>query len=720
MAFMDEVFVHSRLIDESEIKKTKAFTTLPVRIHERNDIADAASSSLLRDWGYYMHDGLEKKALTSPSKLGNLCAFAYSEALPERLAIVTYMTDLGLIHDDAPEAMHIHDATNEHRDFEASLDIHSTKSPQKGSRAARLKRLTAQMLVDVIHIDREMGMEMLEMYQKEWLAVVEKPDVPGFNSLDNYYKYCSGNFGLRAYWPIVEFSIGFKVPDQEKILVEHIFDPVNEALMLTTDYWSWDREYEEFQCFGHRLVNAVDVISKMKALSISHAQQVVRERMMECEKMYVERKTELFRKYPDISLNLRRWVEIAGCVISGTHYWAPSWCRATAEIRLTSGETLPDERSTEESKTSSNASRSSSSFVDTDYKSAGARLPEADSVSSVRSLNDKSNNEKNFNITSPIKQLFDAVYRGEQQRNLPVVKNHWYKPGNAAIVAPSQYICGMPSKGVRSTLIDGLDTWFQVPSESLEVVEEVVNLLHNASLLLDDIEDNSPLRRGSPAAHTIFVQKARKFSNPDAVDMLLEELEHLYLGQSWDLYWKYNLSCPTEKEYLNMIDNKTGGMFRMLLKLMQAESPSTFFSNFDHLMFLLGRFFQIRDDYMNLQSGYYSDQKGFCEDLDEGKFSYPIVYCLEHHPKFKDHIIGIFRQRPTFTNQIITPLSHESKMHIIEILKSTGTLKAVLKHLQQIEADIEAQLDRLEAVTGEKNPILRLLLIRLSMKFIQQ
>jgi ophiobolin F synthase len=190
-------------------------------------------------------------------------------------------------------------------------------------------------------------------------------------------------------------------------------------------------------------------------------------------------------------------------------------------------------------------------------------------------------------------------------------------------------------------LIEALNVCFQAPQNSVKAVEQLIRLLHNASLILNDIEVNSPLRRGKAATHLIFgqsqainstnfmlvrvVQEARKLSNSQAVDILLQELERLYLGQSWDLFWKHNLISPTEKAYINMVDSKTGGMFRMLLRLMDGESGHVAKCDVERLVqlvVLLGRFFQVRDDYMNLRSGIYAEQKGFCEDLDEGKFSY--------------------------------------------------------------------------------------------------
>ncbi len=46
--------------------------------------------------------------------------------------------------------------------------------------------------------------------------------------------------------------------------------------------------------------------------------------------------------------------------------------------------------------------------------------------------------------------------------------------------------------------------WFKVSPDETAVIKKVVNLLHGASLMLDDIEDSSDLRRGKPATHTVF------------------------------------------------------------------------------------------------------------------------------------------------------------------------------------------------------------------------
>jgi geranylgeranyl diphosphate synthase, type III len=44
-----------------------------------------------------------------------------------------------------------------------------------------------------------------------------------------------------------------------------------------------------------------------------------------------------------------------------------------------------------------------------------------------------------------------------------------------------------------------------------------------------------------------------------------------------DLFWRDSLTCPTEEEYVEMVNNKTGGLLRLAVKLMQACSPSNMF-----------------------------------------------------------------------------------------------------------------------------------------------
>lgn len=112
---------------------------------------------------------------------------------------------------------------------------------------------------------------------------------------------------------------------------------------------------------------------------------------------------------------------------------------------------------------------------------------------------------------------------------------------------------------------------------------------------VDDVEDNSLLRRGVPVAHSIFgtaqtinsanyvyfgaLQELLKLGNPAAIQIYTDELCNLHRGQGMDLFWRDTLTCPSEDDYLEMVGNKTGGLFRLAVKLMQAESKSNMYDS---------------------------------------------------------------------------------------------------------------------------------------------
>lgn len=60
------------------------------------------------------------------------------------------------------------------------------------------------------------------------------------------------------------------------------------------------------------------------------------------------------------------------------------------------------------------------------------------------------------------------------------------------------------------------------------------------------------------------------------------------------------------KDYIIMVDNKTAGFFRLVLRMMAAEASVPMSLEKEetllHFITLLGRYYQIRDDYQNLVS----------------------------------------------------------------------------------------------------------------------
>lgn len=83
------------------------------------------------------------------------------------------------------------------------------------------------------------------------------------------------------------------------------------------------------------------------------------------------------------------------------------------------------------------------------------------------------------------------------------------------------------------------------------------------------------------------------------------------------------------------------------------------------LVNIIGLLFQIRDDYMNLSSTEYTENKGLCEDLTEGKFSYPIIHSIRANPQNRQ-LINILKQKTT---------DDEVKKYAVKYMESTGSFE---------------------------------------------
>lgn len=283
-------------------------------------------------------------------------------------------------------------------------------------------------------------------------------------------------------------------------------------------------------------------------------------------------------------------------------------------------------------------------------------------------------------------------------------------------MGPFEYLNEQRGKDFRSQLIAAFNAWLEVPPASIEVITKVVGMLHTASLLIDDVEDNSLLRRGLPVAHSLFgvpqtinsanyvyfcaLEELQKLRNPACVAVFSDELVNLHRGQGMDLFWRDTLTCPTEDEYLEMVGNKTGGLFRLGIKLMQAESgrsgaaaESAGRTPIDcvPLINLIGLIFQIRDDYQNLRSAEYSDNKGLAEDLTEGKFSFPVIHAVRADPSDL-RLLNILRQRTA---------DDEVKRYAVAHMEAAGSFDYTRAVLDVLVARARRVAEDIERVAAE-------------------
>ncbi|KAL4956498.1 isoprenoid synthase domain-containing protein [Aspergillus filifer] len=253
---------------------------------------------------------------------------------------------------------------------------------------------------------------------------------------------------------------------------------------------------------------------------------------------------------------------------------------------------------------------------------------------------------------------------------------------------------------MRDKFIDTLNLWLHVSPGSLQRIKDIVQMLYNASLMLDDVEDISSLRRGQPATH-IFYGPSQTVNSANFVYVkTVHEITRLHNPKCMEIFID---SYPL---------NHTGGLFRLMLRLLEAESlislPSSLLLS--RLLTLTGRYYQIRDDYLNLTSEDYTSKKGFCKDLDKGKLSLPLIHLLKHTAHPGRFLTAIYK-RPLGSE---THLQPEIKTAILAGMEEAGSFEYTRDVLRYLHAELIKQLNDAEDKLG-RNTGARMLLLGLGL-----
>jgi len=185
-----------------------------------------------------------------------------------------------------------------------------------------------------------------------------------------------------------------------------------------------------------------------------------------------------------------------------------------------------------------------------------------------------------------------------------------------------------------------------------------VELVHNFSLIHDDIEDHSPLRRGRPTiwkkwgipqaintgdamfalAHLEAIRLSKTVSPSialKAVEILQSTCLHLTQGQYLDLSYESKNDLTIE-DYWQMVEGKTAALMAACTKLgaMVAnldDNKSTFYHKFG---WMLGMAFQVQDDLLGIWGNSSLTGKSSQSDLVTGKITLPVLYGLSKGGKF--------------------------------------------------------------------------------------
>ncbi len=239
-------------------------------------------------------------------------------------------------------------------------------------------------------------------------------------------------------------------------------------------------------------------------------------------------------------------------------------------------------------------------------------------------------------------------------------------------------------------------------------------MVHSGTIIIDDIQDDSKLRRGKSCLHLLhgidvasndsnllyFLPLQLLYKNPlklnektllKIYNLYAEEMIRVSIGQGTDIYWhkKQNFNI-TESQYLQMCVSKTGVLARMAAKLgailgnasqKQIDSLGKFGES-------IGIAFQIQDDILNLTSKEFQKEKGIGEDIHEGKITLLVIKTLEKaSAEDKKILIKILKSHPSDKKSISKAISIIEKYGAIDYARNKAE-KIVLNAWKKVEIEI--------------------------------
>jgi octaprenyl-diphosphate synthase len=174
----------------------------------------------------------------------------------------------------------------------------------------------------------------------------------------------------------------------------------------------------------------------------------------------------------------------------------------------------------------------------------------------------------------------------------------------------------------------------------------VVEMIHTATLVHDDVIDIAKTRRGRPSSNSIWgnhtcvlagdwlymqaFQIALRERNFHVLDLLIALTQMMVEGEllQLDLIGKINIS---EADYMELVDRKTASLFSACTRLgaLMAGADDATETRLGEFAWNLGVAFQLVDDVLDFTSHEKVLGKPVGSDLREGKVTLPLIYALE-------------------------------------------------------------------------------------------
>ena len=239
----------------------------------------------------------------------------------------------------------------------------------------------------------------------------------------------------------------------------------------------------------------------------------------------------------------------------------------------------------------------------------------------------------------------------------------------------------------------------------------LIEFIHTATLLHDDVVDDAEIRRGRRTAGKVWgnqisilvgdylYSKAMcdvvEFRSHTINEVLAEACKKMAEGEVLQLYYNGNPAMP-EVDYIKIVEHKTAGLIAAACRLgamlagaseMQQEAVFRFGQN-------LGIAFQVADDTLDYTANGESLGKTLGQDLRQGKATLPLLHLLQHCSEADRRMIKDRMETRT--------LSEEDLQRLTRLMEEYGSIAYAMDRAQAYVAAAKRDLNIFEDSTAKR------------------
>jgi len=296
-----------------------------------------------------------------------------------------------------------------------------------------------------------------------------------------------------------------------------------------------------------------------------------------------------------------------------------------------------------------------------------------------------------------IKKVFDAY--DAELHCVEVRLGELFKSDAPLIPLVGKYLLESGGKRLRPLFLLSSARLSGYKGDDHVMLAGIIELIHMASLLHDDVVDGAQMRRGRSVAHSVWgnqivilvgdflysnaLKKAVSFRNQKIMEALSEATTGMTEGEILQLQKTADISI-TEEEYIRIISAKTGILISAACRIgailaLKSDTEENALARFG---LKAGRAFQMADDILDYMADESELGKKLGKDIGEGKITLPLIYLFRNASDGEKEEI----------KKVIENFSEKGLQGVLALFRQYNVLEKSLARAEGIVNEAKAEL----------------------------